>query len=74
MYRFGLAEFGTIHCLDNNLKASNRGWINPINITLLGPFRRWKLPITFRSNRVKKATLKKIRITWIKQKIKNKLS
>jgi hypothetical protein len=25
MYRFGLAEFGTIHCLDNNLKASNRG-------------------------------------------------
>ena len=43
-------------CLDNSLNASRRGWRSPMKETLLGPKRLWNSPITFRSNRVKKAT------------------
>jgi hypothetical protein len=51
-----LAWKGVIFCLQNNLRASNKGCKIPINPGLFGPNRNIKRPITFRSNRVKKAT------------------
>lgn len=58
---------GIKFCLDNNLKASNKGWRTPTKETLLGPKRLWNNPITFRSNRVKKAIDKTISKQWINQ-------
>ena len=49
------------------MKASKRGWIKPTNAVLLGPKRIWNNPMTLRSNKVKKATLKRINKQWINQ-------
>ena len=57
-----LACRGTRNCFVNSLKASNKGWTNPIKDTLFGPKRLWNKAITFRSNKVKKATESKIKI------------
>lgn len=54
-------------CFIISLKASNKGWTKPMKETLLGPKRIWKDPMTFRSNKVKKATDKRIRRQWINQ-------
>jgi len=56
MYGYKFEVLGKEYLLVSNLKASNKGWANPINITLLGPRRKWTNPIILRSKRVKKAT------------------
>ncbi len=60
---------GEIFCFKKNLNASNKGCRNPIKETLLGPKRLWKSPIVLRSNKVKKATVRAIKIQWISQQI-----
>lgn len=50
-----LAEFGVFNSLVNNFNASAIGCGMPIILTLLGPFRSWMYPRTFRSSRVKNA-------------------
>jgi hypothetical protein len=55
-----LARKGIIFCLVSSLNASSKGCTNPTKETLLGPTRLWNKPITFRSNKVKKATERRI--------------
>ena len=43
---------GLTTCLDNSLKASNKGCSKPKNTVLFGPNRIWNDPMTLRSNRV----------------------
>lgn len=62
-----LAWRGVTTCLVNSFRASRRGWIRPKNVGLLGPTRSIKNPITFRSNKVKKATDSIIRRHWSNQ-------
>lgn len=64
-----LACRGTKNCLVKSLKASKRGWTRPIKETLLGPKRLWNNAITLRSNNVKKATDKRIKIECTAQQI-----
>ena len=54
--------------LVNSFTASAKGWRTPPQDTLLGPFRLWEYPNTFRSSNVKKATFTSTGI-----KIKNSL-
>ena len=44
---------GTLNSFENNFNASEKGCNKPITPTLLGPFRSWAYPNTFRSKRVK---------------------
>lgn len=60
LYTILLEWSGVKTCLVKSLKASNKGCNNPTKETLLGPNRLWNNPITFRSNKVKKATDNKI--------------
>jgi len=62
-----LACKGVKDCFVRSLKASNKGCNKPDKETLLGPKRLWKKPIIFRSNKVKKATDRKIKRHWINQ-------
>jgi len=59
-------KFGKTNSLENNLIASLKGCINPIKLTLLGPFRIWLYPKILRSNKVTNATLTKIKIIKIR--------
>ena len=59
-------RLGKTNSLENNLIASLKGCINPIKLTLLGPFRIWLYPKILRSNKVTNATLTKIKIIKIK--------
>lgn len=45
-----------ISSLENNFKASPKGWKEPNKKTLFGPKRKWPYPKILRSNKVKKAT------------------
>jgi len=59
-------KFGKTNSLENNLIASLKGCINPINLTLLGPLRICLYPKILRSNNVTNATFTKIKIIKIK--------
>ena len=61
-----LDKLGKTNSLENNLIASLKGCINPINLTLLGPLRIWLYPKIFRSKSVTNATFTKIKIIKIK--------
>lgn len=50
-----MAEVGLVRDLVNSLRASEMGWGMPWRDTLLGPFRAWEYPKSFRSSNVKKA-------------------
>lgn len=55
----------------NNLNKSLKGWKYPLKRFLFGPNRKWIYPKILRSNKVKNATLKRIKIIIIKEGIKN---
>lgn len=61
LYMSLLERRGTMLCLVKSLKASRSGCKTPAKLTLLGPKRLWNKPITLRSKRVKKATVKRVR-------------
>ena len=58
-------------CLVNNFRASNKGVKTPNTPGLFGPKRSIKRAITFRSNKVKKATERQTRRDWINQVIRS---
>jgi len=60
LYKNLFLNIGVYLCLVNNFSASKRGCRSPRNLTLLGPFRIWKQAISFRSNKVKKAIIRRM--------------
>lgn len=66
---FILENFG--NSLVSSFTASVIGWEIPASITLLGPFRQCMSPITFRSMRVKKATLRSTPIMAVRKSRQN---
>lgn len=63
-----------VRALENSFTASAAGWSIPQTPTLLGPTRIWPSPKTFRSKRVKKATLIKTGIMVTLKSSKYKIS
>lgn len=67
LYTNLLERRGVKDSFERSLNASSKGWKIPIKLTLFGPKRIWKSPITFRSNKVKKATESRISKHWTSQ-------